>query len=172
MRIAGVVMIVACSSPSSSPTPSDKPAPVAAPAVRPPLPARPARATATTPDLQCDVLGPKEYIKITTDKTKLTGELIRKSGARAIPTRHILYRAVASDDAYDLVFDGYGAGDYVHSRGEPTWRPREQLTKGTSVIARIAGVNGTSRLFVDRDVDLVTGMVAPPEAGSYGCDDH
>jgi len=124
-----------------------------------------------TPDLDCYVNGPKEYIKIVTDKATMTGLLSRLTTG-PVPDREIRYRAIADgNDAFDLVFDGYAPGDYVRMSRNPPSPPREKLTKHKSVIARIAVVNGHSRLFVDREVDLGSGMRIPPESGSYPCPD-
>jgi hypothetical protein len=75
----------------------------------------------------------------------------------------------AGNDAFDLVFVGYAPGDYVRTSRTPPSPPREKLGKGKSIIARVAMVNGESRLFVDREVDLGRGMIVPPDAGSYPC---
>lgn len=125
-----------------------------------------------TPDLDCFANGPKEYIKIVTDKATMTGLLSRLT-TRPVPDRQIRYRAIADgNDAFDLLFDGYAPGDYVRTSRNPPSPPREKLTKHKSVIARIAVVNGHSRLFVDREVDLGSGMTVAPESGSYPCSDR
>lgn len=146
----------------TAPPPADAPPPVSV------TPARAARVPSGTPDLDCYANGPKEYVKIATDRTAMTG-LLSRITTRPIPTREIRYRAVAHGDAVDLVFDGYAAGDYARVSRTPPSPPRERLVRGESVIATVAVENGHSRIFVDRDVDLGTGMKVPPVDGSYPC---
>jgi hypothetical protein len=106
-----------------------------------------------------------------TDKVAMTGLLSRLTTS-PVPDRKIRYRAVADGpDAFDLVFDGYAPGDYVRTSRSPPSPPREELSKGKSIVARIAVVQGRSRLFVDREVDLGSGMTVPPERGSFPCGD-
>ena len=176
MRTAWLVALLACGTPARDPGPPER-----SPAPKPPSPVdasepsapspivMPAHAPQATPDLDCFANGPKEYIRIETDKAARTGVLSRNT-TRPVPDRRIRYRAVpAGNDAVDLVFDGYAPGDYVRTSRTPPSPPREKLTKGKSVIARVAMVNGESRLFVDREVDLGRGMIVPPDAGSYPC---
>jgi hypothetical protein len=155
--------------PPSPPSPGDAVVPSASP---PSTPAPPPRVPPGTPDLDCFANGPKEYIKIVTDKATMTGLLSRLT-TTPVPDRKIRYRAIADgNDAFDLVFEGYAPGDYVRTSRNPPSPPREKLTKQKSIIARIAVVNGHSRLFVDREVDLANGMRVPPENGSYPCSDR
>jgi len=139
-----------------------------APPPAPGTPAPAARVPSGTPDLDCYANGPKEYVQIATDRTTMTG-LLRRVTTRPIPTREIRYRVVARGDAVDLVFDGYAAGDYARVSRTPPSPPRERLIRGRSVIATVAVDHGHSRIFVDRDVDLGTGMSVPPVDGSYPC---
>ncbi len=45
--------------------------------------------------------------------------------------------------------------------------PRVPAPGAKSIVATVAVVNGHSRTFVGRDVDLGTGMLRPPVDGSY-----
>lgn len=178
MRIAWLVALLACGTPARDHSPPENgpasnpvpPAPVdAAVPSAPPPSVTPVRVPTATPELDCFANGPKEYIRIVTDKVTMTGVLSRLT-TRPVPDRRIQYRAVPDgNDAFDLVFDGYASGDYVRTSRTPPSPPREKLIKGKSIIARIAVVNGASRLFVDREVDLGRGMIVPPDRGSYPC---
>jgi hypothetical protein len=180
-RTAWLVALVACGSPARDHDPGPQDETASPKRVPPPLDAavpsaspsatlaQPDRPPQTTPDLDCFANGPKEYIRIVTDKVALTGVLSRLT-TRPVPDRQIRYRAVADGtDAFDLVFDGYAPGDYVRTSRHPPSPKREQLIKGKSLIARVALVQGESRLFVDREVDLGRGMIVPPDRGSYPC---
>jgi hypothetical protein len=178
MRTAWLVVLLACGTPARDHVPPENdpaqkpvppaPADAAVPSAPPPR-VTPVRVPPGTPDLDCFANGPKEYIRIVTDKATMTGVLSRLT-TRPVPDRRIQYRAVADGtDAFDLVFDGYAPGDYVRTSRTPPSPPREKLTRGKSIIARVAVVNGASRLFVDREVDLGRGMIVPPDGGSYPC---
>lgn len=131
----------------------------------------PPDAAPVTADLQCYANGPKEFIRIQTNTWKMNGTLWRVTSGPA-PERKINYRVVPDGPtSFDLVFVEYAPGDYLHEGGRKPKAPRESLTPGKSVIARVEVVGKESRIF-SRDVDLHTGMDVQNSDHSYPCNFH
>jgi hypothetical protein len=86
-----------------------------------------------------------------------------------VPDRRIRYRVRPDGPlAVDLVFLGYEAADYKRPGGMKPGIPREKLTPGKSVIARVEVVGNESRIF-SRQVDLHTGMLIQSRDHSFPC---
>jgi len=162
--IAAVVVLAACEQ-ANPPTP--QPIVPVPPDAAPPDAGSPDAPPASV-DLQCFANGPKEYIRIKTDPTTMTGTLERMT-AGPVPDRKIKYRVVVDGPAsVELVFEGYGPGDYRRTGNRKPPFPREHLTVGKSVIARVALVGNRSRIS-GREVDLHTGMAPQAPDHSYEC---
>ncbi len=121
------------------------------------------------PDPQCAFRGAMEEITLATDLATSTGTL-RRMSTGVNHFRNIKYRLVPDTHAsFVLVFLGYGPGDFppiMNFHG--TSQPREHMTVGKSIIARVAVVGNLARIF-DREVDLHTGMTYQTRDHSYPC---
>lgn len=164
LLISSLSLIAACDRQDPSPP---RPTPI----TPTPIDAAPALPDAPpmVADLQCYFNGAKEYIRIKTDVVAMTGTLERIT-AGPVPDRVIKYRVVTeSPQSYQLVFESYGPGDYHRMRRGPT-APREKLTAGKSIVARVV-VAGLHSRIEGVEVDLITGMQHRLPAGvmSYPC---
>jgi len=174
---AAVLVLCACESatapdPDRQPTQPPKPAPspsTSSPSTAPVATRAPAPApAAVTPDLQCYYLGPKEYIRLTTDVASMTGELTRLTVGPA-PYRHLKVRVVQDGGRYNLIFDGYYDDDYKpQTTASLRLTRRERLTAGRTEIAELVVFANEPRI-LGTGLDLHTGMMIKSPDGSYPC---
>ncbi|MCX5742574.1 MAG: hypothetical protein NT062_08765 [Proteobacteria bacterium] len=171
---AVVVVVVGCKAPPTppSPPPSVLGVPDAGPDATLVL-VEPAHlgidAPVVGPDPQCRFYGALERIEITTDLATRTGTLVRSSPGRN-HRRELRYTLVAeSPTTLALVFAGYGPHDYppILNWHGPT-SPRERMTVGKSIVARIV-VRGDLSRIVEGEVDLHTEMTYQTRDHSYPC---
>lgn len=181
VRGLGLVSVLfGCGEHEPAPSPKSEPVPPAthaadASVVETRLPSTtPARITAPiphlgVPDPQCAFRGALEEIVLTTDLSTMTGTLTRISPGRN-HRRNLRVKVVArGTSALDLVFLGYGADDYAPISN---WRgasaPRERMTPGVSVAARVEVVGDLSRIS-GRAVDLHSEMTYQTHDHAYPC---
>lgn len=167
MKLLYVCLLVAC---ETAVTP---PAPIIPEPPPPPADAMPATPDAppVSVDVNCYANGPKELIRITTDPATRKGVLERMTPG-PVPDRNIRYTLRPDGlQSVELVFDGYGPGDYQRYRNAPVSTPREKLERGKSVVARVF-VDGGKSYIAGKDVDLHTGMQSQHPGNAYVCSDH
>ena len=173
MRAGWLIVLGACGHTTPEPPVPSPPGPrdAAIDAAIDAAPDAPLDAAPLEPSLSCDgTMRAKGWLRVRVDPITLRGEIERVTAGAALG-RHLKVIARRDGDTATLIFDGYLPRDQTSIRGRRApLPPGEKLVRGTSIVGRLVAVPpGTTRFYVDHEVDWVTGAELVVRDGYTTC---